>query len=139
MPKALSLDIRERVVAKVEGGCSRRDAAEQLEISVSAAIKLMQRWSATGSAEAKPTGGSQSPLDEHEAEILAIFAKKPDMTLSEAAAEIGTRVIKTSISSVFRFCERHKVTFKKNTARRRARAARRGAGKTALGQSPRFS
>jgi transposase len=139
MPRALSLDIRERVVAKVEGGCSRREAAEQLEISASAAIKLMQQWSSTGSAKAKPTGGSQSPLDKHEEVILAIFAERPDMTLSEAAAEIGKRVIKTSISSVFRFCERHKVTFKKNTTRRRARAARRGAGKAALGQSPRFA
>ena len=139
MPRTLSLDIRERVIAKVEGGYSRREAAEQLEISPSAAIKLLQLWTTTGSAEAKPKGGSVSPLDEHAEDILAIFAGKPDMTLAEAAAEIGKRVIKTSVTSVFRFCERHRVTFKKNTTRRRARAARRGRGKTALDQSPRFA
>lgn len=139
MPGPLSLDIRERVVSKVEAGASRREAAEQLEISASAAIKLMQRWSATGSVEAKPTGGSQSPLDEHKDRILAIFAEKPDMTLSEAATAVGKRVIKTSLSSIFRFCERHKITFKKNTARRRTGTARRGRGKAALDRRARLA
>ena len=137
MPGPLSLDIRERVIARVESGSSRREAAEQFDVSASAAIKLMQRWSATGSAEAKPTGGSQSPLDDHKDQILAILADKPDMTLSEAAAAIGKRVIKTSISAIWRFCKRHKITFKKNSARSRAGASRRGEGKAALDPSPR--
>ena len=50
MPRPLSLDIRERVIARVESGDSRRGAAEQFDISASAAIKLLQRWSATGNA-----------------------------------------------------------------------------------------
>ena len=33
MPKAYSADIRMRVIARVEGGASRREAAEQLDIS----------------------------------------------------------------------------------------------------------
>lgn len=136
MPRPLSLDIRERVIARVESGDSRRAAAEQFEISASAAIKLMQRWSATGSAEAKPTGGSRSPLDDHKERILAIFREKPDMTLCEAAAVISKRVIKTSKSAIDRFCRRHDVTLKKNTARSRAGAARRGGGKATLDQHP---
>jgi hypothetical protein len=36
MPKAYSADIRMRVIARVEGGASRREAAEQLDISPSA-------------------------------------------------------------------------------------------------------
>ena len=40
MPKAYSADIRMRVIARVEGGASRREAAEQLDISPSAAVKL---------------------------------------------------------------------------------------------------
>ena len=39
MPKAYSADIRMRVIARVEGGASRREAAEQLDISPSAAVK----------------------------------------------------------------------------------------------------
>jgi transposase len=124
------------VIARVESGDSRRAAAEQFEISASAAIKLMQHWSATGSAEAKPTGGSRSPLDDHKEQILAIFREKPDMTLCEAAAVISKRVIKTSKSAIDRFCKRHEVTFKKNTARSRTGASRRGGGKTTLDQHP---
>lgn len=135
MPRPLSLDIRERVIARVESGDSRRGAAEQFDISASAAIKLLQRWSATGEAAAKPTGGSQSRLDEYKEEVLAIIREKPDMTLCEAAAAVGKRVIKTSKSAIHRFCERHKITFKKNAARGRTRTARRGGGKATLDQS----
>jgi transposase len=137
VPRPLSLDIRERVIARVEGGFSRRETAEQFDISPSAAIKLMQHWSATGSAAAKPTGGSQSPLDEHKDKILAILAEKPDLTLSEATAIVSKRVIKTSLSAIWRFCERHKVTFKKNTPRGRTGTSRRGGGKAALDTRPR--
>lgn len=137
MPRPLSADIRERVIAKVESGASRREAAEQFEISASAAIKWMQRWSATGSAEAKPTGGSRSPLERHKERILAILAEQPDMTLSEAAAAVGRRVTKTSVSAIWRFCERHKITFKKNSARSRARSAGRGGGAPTLDSGPR--
>ena len=137
MPAPLSLDIRNRVIMQVENGSSRREAAEWFAVSASAAIKWVQRWEVTGSAEPKPSGGSQSPLDEHKEPILAIFRQTPDMTLGEAAAAVSKRVIKTSRSAIHRFCERHKVTFKKNTSRGRTRAARRGTGKAALDPSPR--
>ena len=137
MAAPLSLDIRNRVIAQVENGSSRREAAEQFEISASAAIKWVQRWEATGSAEAKASGGSQSPLDEHIEQILAIFREKPDRTLCDMAAAVSKRVIKTSKSAIHRFCERHKVTLKKNTTRGRARTARRGRGKATLDPSTR--
>lgn len=56
------------------------------------------------------------------------------MTLCEAAAVISKRVIKTSKSAIDRFCKRHEVTFKKNTARSRAGTARGGGGKATLDQ-----
>lgn len=117
MPAPLSLDIRNRVIAQVDNGNSRREAAEQFDVSASAAIKWVQRWKATGSAEPKPSGGSQSPLDEHKEQILAILREMPDMTLAEAAAAVSKRVIQTSRSAIHRFCERHKITFKKNSTR----------------------
>src|SRR6266478_2216588 len=39
-------EMRVRVVGLVEAGTSRREAAEQLEISASSAIRWMQRWEA---------------------------------------------------------------------------------------------
>jgi hypothetical protein len=39
MPKAYSTDLRERVIASVEAGASRREAAERFEIGASSAVK----------------------------------------------------------------------------------------------------
>ena len=41
MPKACSLDLRERVIEAVEGGASRREAAERFEVSASSAVKWL--------------------------------------------------------------------------------------------------
>src|SRR6266851_121416 len=54
MPKAYSADIRMRVIARVEGGASRREAAEQLDIGPSAAVKWVKCFHETGSCAAKP-------------------------------------------------------------------------------------
>ena len=43
MPAAYSTDIRGRVIASVESGSSRREAAEEFDVSPSSAIK----WVAT--------------------------------------------------------------------------------------------
>jgi transposase len=43
-------------------------------------VKWLQRWSDTGSAKAKPTGGSTSPLEEHVEWLLALVAEQPDLT-----------------------------------------------------------
>jgi transposase len=123
MARPYSEDIRERVVARVEAGASRREAAEQFDICASTAIKWMQRVEETGGCAPLPTGGSVSPLDAHEAELRALIAETPDMTLDETVAEMRRRKLPGSRSALFRFLDRHKITFKKNSARSRARAA----------------
>ena|ERR1700741_1090082 len=80
MPKPYSQDLRMRVVEAVEGGASRREAAELYGISPSVVVIWMQRWSDTGSIEAKPSGGSVSPLDEHVHFLLGLIVEQPDMT-----------------------------------------------------------
>src|SRR5258707_15179906 len=62
MPKPLSEDLRERVIEAIEGGASRRAAAERFEVSASSAVKWMQRWRQTGSAAAKLSGGLKNPF-----------------------------------------------------------------------------
>jgi transposase len=67
MPKSYSSDLRERVIEAVEmEGASRREAAERFDISVSSAVKWVQRWDESRSAAPKPRGGSSiSPLEVH--------------------------------------------------------------------------
>jgi transposase len=123
MTKAYSLDLRERVIAAVEGGASRREAAERFEISVSSAIRWMQRWTSAGNAAAAPQGGSRSPLEDHASWLLALIAAQPDLTLEEVVAAMRKQGIAGSRTAVWRFFERHGITFKKNSARKRAIAA----------------
>jgi transposase len=48
MTKPLSNDIRERLVSAVEGGLSRRSAAERFGVAASTAIKWVDQWRRTG-------------------------------------------------------------------------------------------
>ena len=123
MPKPYSDDLRERVIEAVEAGASRREAAENFNLSPSSAVKWLQRWRDTGSAKAKPTGGSKSPLEEHAKALLALVAQQPDLTLDEIVAVMRKRRIPGSRTAVWRFFARHDFTYKKNLARRGATTA----------------
>jgi transposase len=113
MPKALSGDLRERVIEAVEAGASRREAAERFEISASAAVKWLQRWRDDGVCAPKPRGGSRSVLEAYAERILALVAEQPDRTLDEIAAAMRKRRIPGSRSALWRFLDRHGITFKK--------------------------
>jgi transposase len=132
MPTAYSADLRGRVIARVESGASRREAAEQFEISPSIAIKWVACFRATGSCAAKRRGGSTSPLEAHADFLLALIAKQPDLTLDEIIHAMRQHRIAGSRTAIWRFFKRHNVTFKKKPAGGRAGARRRGAGTAAL-------
>src|SRR6202171_6795477 len=74
-------ELRVRVIRFVEGGGSRREAAEQFEVSVSSAIRWVQRFRDDGTSEPIPRGGSTSPLEKHSQRILALISEQPDVTL----------------------------------------------------------
>lgn len=132
MPKPYSEDLRQRVIDAVEAGATRHAAAARFKVSVSSAIRWMQRWQASGEIAAKPRGGSDSPLEGHEAVLLALATEQPDLTLDEFCAVLRVREIATSRVSIWRFFGRHGLSFKKNRARQRAGARRRGPGARAL-------
>lgn len=129
MPRPYSQDLRERVIGAVEGGMAARAAGRLFGVSESVAIKWVQRWRQTGSAAAKPMGGyKQSPLDAHAAMLLGLLEATPDLTVEELRSELGARGIDAGHGSVWRFFDRHGISFKKNRARRRAGAAGRSGG-----------
>ena len=82
----------------------------------------MDRWKKTGSVEARPgTGHSHSPLEQHKQWLIDLIAAEPDLTLEEIRARLcSQKKQKAGIGSIWRFFDRHDITFKKNTARRRA-------------------
>jgi transposase len=125
MAKGYSKDLRVRAVSIVETGESAREAGRVLDVSASTAIRWIDRWTTSGSVEAKPgTGHTRSPLEKHRQWLLDLVAAEPDLTLDEIRARLRSeKKLKTATSSVWRFYERHEITFKKNAARRRAGSA----------------
>lgn len=136
MAKAYSGDLRTRVIELVETGVSRRAAAERFKVSISSAIRWVQRWSETGRVAAQPSGGSRSPLDEHADCLLALIAEQPDLTLDEIRLRLQEKGISAGRTSLWRFYDRHDISFKKKPARGRAGARRRGGGARALEEAP---
>lgn len=132
MPRAYSRDMRERVIAEVAGGASRREAAEELEISASAAITWVKCFLETGRCAAKPRGGSVSPLEEHAEFLLGLIREQPDLTLDEVVLVMRKHRVPGSRTAVWRFFQRHKITFKKKPAGGGAGARRCGTGTSAL-------
>ena len=124
MPKAYSGDMRERVIAEVESGASRREAAEEFEVSASTAIIWVKCFRETGRCAAKPRGGSTSPLEKHADFLLGLIEERPDLTLDEVVLAMRRHKIAGSRTAVWRFFKRHKITFKKKACGRRSRSAR---------------
>ena len=132
MAKAYSADMRQRLIGRVESGASRREAAEHYDVSASTAVIWVKCFRETGRCAAKPRGGSTSPLEKHADVLLAPIAVEPDLTLDEVVCAMRENKIPGSRTAVWRFFQRHKITFKKKPARGRAGARRRGAGTPTL-------
>jgi transposase len=128
MAKPISDDLRSRLIGAVDGGMSRRAAAERFGVAAASAVRWVQAWRATGEMRAKPQGGDKRShrIEAYRDVILAAIEAQVDITLVELAdmlhREHGTSF---APSTVWRFLDRHAMTVKKNRARQRAGAARR--------------
>lgn len=127
-------DLRGRVIAAVAEGCSRRAAAKRFAVSASSSIRWVELHAQTGSVSRRPCGRKcRSPLEPHAAWLLDLVDQAPDLTLAEIVERLwADRGVRTTDSSVDRFFKRHGMTFKKNSARRRAGSTRRGRGAARL-------
>lgn len=116
MPAPLSMDLRRRIVEAVAHGSSIREAARRFAVSPSAAIKLMQRVRATGSAAPDRYGGHRRPiLDPHQAELERLVAVQPDRTLAELQSRLEQRCgIKVGLSTLHNTLRRLGLRHKKS-------------------------
>jgi transposase len=124
MPAAYSYDLRERVVAAVADGASRRGAARQFKLGISTVIRWVARLAATGSCAAMPSGGDHKSkaVEIHKDWLLDLVKAEPDLTLTEIHVRLhATHGLKKSFSCLWRFFARHDISFKKNSARCRTR------------------
>lgn len=125
---ALSGDLRKRVVeAVVEGGLSRNAAAERFGVSIASAVRWVKRFETMGEISPAPTGGDRRSdrIEAHRDYLLGLIRRMPDMTLLEIQerliANCGERF---SSSVLWRFFDRHHITFKKSPRMPRSSSAR---------------
>lgn len=115
MSKALSLDLRERVVAAVAAGASRRSAAARFGVGVSSAIRWCAQAREVGSVAPGPLGGDRrsARIEAHTGLILGLLDEKRDMTLAEIRTALARVGVTAGIGTLWRFFERHRITRKK--------------------------
>ena len=120
MVRALSEDLRKRVVRRVEAGHCVREVAETFGVSAASVVRWSQRKRQTGSIAAKPMG-TRHPrsLAEQRDWMLRRLEAKPDLTLRELVAELQKRAIAASYGSVWRLLDDEGISFKKKPARKR--------------------
>ena len=118
---ALSDDLRKRVVeAVVLGGASRNAAARRFGVSIASAVRWVTRYKTTGQISPSPSGGDRRSgrIEAQRDYLLGLIGRTPDITLLEIQERLmqncGERF---SVSVLWRFFDRHGVTFKKRMAR----------------------
>jgi len=128
MAKSLSEDLRSRVIAAVDAGLSRRAAAARFGVGSASAIRWAREWRDSGVTCARPQGGDRRSrrIEAYRGAILEAIEEQVDITLVELAERLRMKHDAVfAPSTIWRFLDRHEITFKKNGARERAGAARR--------------
>ena len=123
MARTLSQDLRDRVVAAIDGGMSCRAAAAHFGVSTSSAIRWRRLALQHGKAVAKPRGGDRHSgrIEAHGNFIKQLLAEQGDITLVEIQAQLTKRGAPVGIGTVHRFFARHGITRKKRPGTRSSR------------------
>jgi len=114
----LSVDLRTRVVAAVrEEGMSCRAAAKRFGVSFASAIRWVAALRERGSCAPLPMGGDTRSrrVEAHADHLLGLNLREPDLTLVEICDRLErVRGEKVSPSMIWRFFDRHGITYKKS-------------------------
>ena len=119
MARALSNDLRERVVAAVLAGETSRSVAARFGVAVSSVVKWSQRHRMTGSVAPAKVGGLSAAGFSNRTALSSSSgsARTPQLTLHGLKGELAARGIVVSHNAVWQFLRREGLRFKKNDVR----------------------
>ena len=117
MSKALSLDLRLRVLAAVSEGLSHRAAAARFGVSAASVSRWRGRAVVQGDPRPRALGGDRRSgrIEAHSDVILGVLVETPDITIEELRHLLTRRGLDFGYGTVQRFLVRHKMTRKKKT------------------------
>jgi transposase len=114
MARALSADLRSRVLKASADGLSARQAAARFGVGISSAIRWVAR-AKVGEMVPRPQGRRRgSSLDEHAGFIVGLIEARKDITLDEMVEQLATqRSMQISRSALSDWLRGHGWTYKK--------------------------
>lgn len=126
MSKALSLDLRTRVLGAVAAGLSHRAAAARFGVSAASVSRWRSMEREQGDARPKALGGDRRSgrIEAQADRILSLLEETPDITIEELRRALSARGHQFGFGTIQRFFRRHRITRKKRQLTRASRAAR---------------
>jgi transposase len=116
MSKALSLDLRQRVLAAIQDeALTHRQAAARFCVSSASVSRWRALQRRQGDVRPGPLGGDRRThvIEAHAARIFALFDARRDMTLQELRAELASQGLSFGYGTLWRLFARHHYTHKK--------------------------
>ena len=124
MGRAISMDLRERAMARLEKGESVRRVAEALDVAPSSVVKWSQRLRVTGSCAPAGTGGHPPRKIAGAHEVWMLDRIKTPFTLRGLVRELAARGLRVDYRTVWSFVHRTGYSFKKRPSSPRSKTAR---------------
>ena len=126
MSKALSLDLRTRVLGAVAGGLSHRQAGERFGVSAASVSRWRAREREQGDPRPMALGGDRRSgrIDACKGLILSLLEETPDITIQEMRRALSELGHVFGFGTIQRFFKRHRITRKKRPRTPVSRTAR---------------
>ena len=111
MAKAYSMDLRERVIARVDEGLKPAEVAQQFGVSERTIWDWLSLRKQTGDVKPRQEKFGPDPLlDEHRERIVQSVNEHPDLTLAQRQAQLN---LPGSAATLWSALKRWGITFKK--------------------------
>ena len=133
MPKTISVDLRERILASYDNDeGTRPEIAHRYRVSLGLVKKLLQQRRHTGDIAPRHRFSGRKPKiqREHHRQMRALLGKKPDMTLEELRDAIS---LDCTLPAIHYVLEKMGLTLKKRRSVPASKTARTSPGRVVSG------
>jgi transposase len=115
MGKALSVDLRTRVLAAVGQGATHREVAARFGVSAASVSRWRALQGAQGDLRPGPLGGDRrsARVEKQAHVIVGLLEQMRDATIEELRAALGAQGHQFGYGTLRRFFKRHRITRKK--------------------------